>query len=68
MNTAGTCLTQVAQYDSTEVAGQGLAKKRRGLFEATRQCFREQVAEIPIADKVPGLPRCRHSAQGRSDE
>lgn len=44
--------TQVAQYDPTKVAGQGLAKKWRELFDATRKRFREEVAEIPIADQA----------------
>ncbi|SSW67288.1 hypothetical protein AVE30378_02546 [Achromobacter veterisilvae] len=43
---------QVAQYDPTKVAGKGLAKKWRELFEATRKRFREEVAEIPIADQA----------------
>ncbi|EHK65287.1 hypothetical protein KYC_17372 [Achromobacter arsenitoxydans SY8] len=43
---------QVAQYDPTKVAGQKLAKKWADLFEATRKRFREEVAEIPIADQA----------------
>ncbi|MEC6413528.1 DUF2280 domain-containing protein [Achromobacter xylosoxidans] len=43
---------QVAQYDPTKVAGKDLAKKWRDLFEATRKRFREEVAEIPIADQA----------------
>lgn len=43
---------QVALYDPTKVAGQGLAKKWRELFDATRKRFREEVAEIPIADQA----------------
>ena len=43
---------QVAQYDPTKVAGQKLAKKWVDLFEATRKRFREEVAEIPIADQA----------------
>jgi hypothetical protein len=44
--------TQVAQYDPTKAAGQKLARKWVDLFEATRQRFREEVAEIPIADQA----------------
>jgi len=44
--------THVAQYDPTKVAGQKLAKKWRDLFDATRKRFREEVAEIPIADQA----------------
>lgn len=44
--------SQVAQYDPTKVAGQKLAKKWVDLFEATRKRFREEVAEIPIADQA----------------
>lgn len=43
---------QVAQYDPTKVAGQKLAKKWRDLFDATRDRFRQEVAEIPIADQA----------------
>lgn len=43
---------QVARYGPTKVAGEGLAKKRCDLFEATRRRFREEVAEIPIADEA----------------
>ncbi|MCD0496924.1 DUF2280 domain-containing protein [Achromobacter sp. MY14] len=43
---------QVAQYDPTKVAGQKLAKKWRDLFEVTRDRFRQEVAEIPIADQA----------------
>lgn len=43
---------QVAQYDPTKVAGKDLAKKWRDLFEATRKRFREEIAEIPIADQA----------------
>lgn len=43
---------QVAQYDPTKVAGQKLAKKWMELFDATRKRFREEVAEIPIADQA----------------
>lgn len=44
--------TQVAQYDPTKAAGQRLAKKWRDLFEVTRERFRQEVAEIPIADQA----------------
>lgn len=43
---------QIAQYDPTKVAGAKLAKKWTDLFEATRKRFREEVAEIPIADQA----------------
>lgn len=44
--------TQVAQYDPTKVAGKGVAKKWRDLFDVTRARFRAEVAEIPIADQA----------------
>jgi hypothetical protein len=44
--------SQVAQYDPTRVAGERLAKRWRDLFEATRDRFRREVAEIPIADQA----------------
>ncbi|MFY1852968.1 DUF2280 domain-containing protein [Achromobacter xylosoxidans] len=44
--------THVAQYDPTKVAGKDLAKKWVQLFHDTRQRFREEIAEIPIADQA----------------
>ncbi len=44
--------TQVAQYDPTKVAGVKTAKKWVDLFETTRKRFRDEVAEIPIADQA----------------
>ncbi|WP_454691142.1 DUF2280 domain-containing protein [Achromobacter aloeverae] len=44
--------SHVAAYDPTKVAGRGLAKKWRDLFFATRERFRKEVAEIPIADQA----------------
>ena len=44
--------SQVAQYDPTKAAGERLAKKWRELFEVTRNRFRQEVAEIPIADQA----------------
>ncbi|MBN3822338.1 DUF2280 domain-containing protein [Burkholderia sp. Ac-20384] len=43
---------QVAQYDPTKVAGKGVGKKWVELFHATRERFRREVAEIPIADQA----------------
>lgn len=43
---------QIAQYDPTKVAGKDLAKKWVQLFHDTRQRFREEIAEIPIADQA----------------
>lgn len=61
--------THVAQYDPTKVAGQKLAKKWVDLFEATRKRFREEVAEIPIADQAYRLRQLgkiyeRHLSRG----
>ncbi|HCW18982.1 DUF2280 domain-containing protein [Achromobacter sp.] len=61
--------SQVAQYDPTKVAGQRLAKKWVDLFEATHQRFREEVAEIPIADQAYRLRQLgkiyeRHISRG----
>lgn len=44
--------SHVAQYDPTKAAGARLAKKWRNLFEVTRDRFRQEVAEIPIADQA----------------
>lgn len=43
---------QVAQYDPTKQAGRTLAKKWRDLFDDTRKRFREEAAEIPIAQRA----------------
>lgn len=61
--------SQVAQYDPTKAAGQKLAKKWVDLFEATRQRFRQEVAEIPIADQAYRLRQLgkiyeRHISRG----
>lgn len=42
----------VAQNDPTKVAGANLAKKWKELFDETRRRFREEVSEIPIANKA----------------
>lgn len=44
--------TQVAQYDPTKQAGAGLGKKWIVLFEDTRKRFREEAADIPIAQRA----------------
>ncbi len=43
---------QVAQYDPTKASGSKLAKKWRDLFTDTRDRFRKEVSEIPIADQA----------------
>lgn len=44
--------TQVAKYDPTKQAGASLALKWRVLFEDTRKRFREEAADIPIAQRA----------------
>lgn len=41
----------VGCYDPTKVAGKELAKKWRDLFHATREGFKREAAEIPIAQR-----------------
>ncbi len=41
----------VGCYDPTKVAGRELAKKWRDLFEATREAFKREAVEIPIAQR-----------------
>lgn len=41
---------QVEQHDPTKRAGANLAAKWRTLFEDTRKRFREETADIPIAN------------------
>lgn len=58
---------QVAQHDPTKVAGRSLAQKWVDLFEDTRKKFREEVADIPIANKavrLRALDRMATKAEG----
>lgn len=43
---------QVESHDPNKVASRGLAKRWVTLFEDTRQKFREDTAEIPIANRA----------------
>ena len=43
---------QIGRYDPSKASGADLAQKWRDLFESTRKRFREEVAEIPIADQA----------------
>ncbi|MDF9617000.1 DUF2280 domain-containing protein [Pseudomonas entomophila] len=57
---------QVEQHDPTKRAGANLAAKWRTLFEDTRRRFREEVAEIPIANRafrLRGLGRMAEKAE-----
>lgn len=42
---------QVATYDPTKHAGKNLSKKWRAVFDATREKFKDDVSEIPIAQR-----------------
>lgn len=42
---------QVALYDPTKAAGKNLSKKLKVLFEKTREDFRNNVFDIPLANK-----------------
>lgn len=58
--------SQVAQYDPTKVAGSKLATKWRVLFQDTRTRFREETADIPIANRafrLRGLARMAEKAE-----
>lgn len=46
---------QVALYDPTKVAGRNLSKKLKDLFEKTREDFRSNVYDIPLANKAVRL-------------
>lgn len=43
---------QCENYDPTKLAGRNLSKKLKELFEQTRKDFRENVEDIPIANKA----------------
>ncbi len=58
--------SQVAQYDPTKIAGSKLATKWRVLFQDTRTRFREEAAEISIANRafrLRGLARMAEKAE-----
>ncbi|QQN40537.1 DUF2280 domain-containing protein [Acinetobacter sp. CS-2] len=46
---------QVALYDPTKYAGRNLSKKLKDLFEKTREDFRSNVYDIPLANKAVRL-------------
>lgn len=43
---------QVESHDPTKVSGKGLAKKWVDLFNSTRERFRNEISDIPIANKA----------------
>ncbi len=43
---------QVASYDPTKVTSKALARKWQDLFSSTRERFRREIAEIPIAGQA----------------
>lgn len=45
----------VEAYDPNKAAGQKLAKKWKDMFEATRQAFLSDTAQIPIANRAVRL-------------
>lgn len=57
---------QVETHDPTKYSGKGLAKRWVTLFEDTRARFREETAEIPIANRafrLRGLGRMAEKAE-----
>lgn len=46
---------QVALYDPTKYAGRNLSKKLKDLFEKTREDFKSNVYDIPLANKAVRL-------------
>src|SRR5690606_19743055 len=55
--------SQVALYDPTKHAGRNLSEKYRVLFNDTRKTFRQEVAEIPIAEQAYRLRQLQRMAQ-----
>ncbi|ELP1305195.1 DUF2280 domain-containing protein [Pseudomonas aeruginosa] len=58
---------QVESHDPTKAAGKGLAKRWVTLFHDTRKRFREETAEIPIANRayrLRALGRMAERAEG----
>ena len=54
---------QAASYDPTKAMGKTLARKWRDLFSETRDRFRKEVAEIPIADQAYRLRQLHRMVQ-----
>jgi len=54
---------QIAQYDPTKVSGRQLSMKWRDLFTDTRERFRKEVSEIPIADQAYRLRQLQRMTQ-----
>ncbi|AZE55901.1 Phage protein [Pseudomonas synxantha] len=57
---------QVETHDPTKTSGKGLAKRWVTMFEDTRKRFREETAEIPIANRayrLRGLGRMAEKAE-----
>lgn len=46
---------QVESHDPTKVSSKGLAQKWVGIFNATRDRFRKETSDIPIANKAHRL-------------
>ncbi|HBO5485970.1 DUF2280 domain-containing protein [Pseudomonas aeruginosa] len=58
---------QCESHDPTKSAGRDLAKRWRTLFEDTRKRFREEIADIPIANRayrLRALARMAERAEG----
>jgi hypothetical protein len=58
---------QVATYDPTKHTGRNLSPKWRAVFEATRAKFKEEVSDIPIAQRafrLRALQRIATKAEG----
>lgn len=54
---------QAASYDPTKALGRTLSRKWRDLFHETRERFRKEVAEIPIADQAFRLRQLHRMVQ-----
>lgn len=58
---------QCEGYDPTKYAGRALSKKWRAVFEATRTKFKDEVSDIPIAQRafrLRALQRIATKAEG----
>lgn len=58
---------QVATYDPTKHTGKNLSKKWRAVFDATRAKFKDEVSDIPIAQRafrLRALQRIATKAEG----
>ena len=51
---------QIQKYDPTKVAGKGLGKKYKEIFEATRESFLNETIQMPVTKKLYRIRLLEH--------